>query len=542
MLKFPRATAVLLLLLCSALAGVSEGATVSSNPLPWAVLAGRPVDQEAQLASRLYADGKPLWSNDGRLTRQALRLIDTLRTCDTLGLQPADYGVAQISGAEQHLLGGNATDIEWQDFDHLLSVAVVRLLTHLHYGRIDPKAAGFELPARPADLDVPAAVAALAKAADVDAAIGAIEPHFYHYALLKVALMRYRALAAQPELTQLPPPGRKVPHTGDLYAGAPALRKLLLAVGDLTPGDIPVDAEATEPTLTPDLVKALKRFQQRHGLQPDGMLGAPTFAALSTPMTWRVRQIELTLERWRWLPALSTPPIIVNIPQFQLFAFSTTADRVADIEQMPVIVGKSYRGTQTPVFVGTLKYVIFHPFWDIPHSITVREVLPQWRSHPDYLDRNHFEIVRGDTAMADQSRTPAALSGLANGTLRLRQRPGDDNALGPIKFVFPNAHDVYLHGTPVQRLFTQSRRAFSHGCIRVADPVALAAYVLRDTAGDWNTQKIMATLQQSETLRVNLAQPILVMILYGTALATEAGPIEFFDDVYGNDQRLERLL
>ncbi len=120
--------------------------------------------------------------------------------------------------------------------------------------------------------------------------------------------------------------------------------------------------------------------------------------------------------------------------------------------------------------------------------------------------------------------------------------PGDDNALGPIKFVFPNAHDVYLHGTPAQSLFAQSRRAFSHGCIRVADPVALAAYVLRKTAGDWTAQKISATLQQPQTIRVNLAQPIQVMILYGTALATEAGPVEFFDDVYGNDQRLERLL
>jgi murein L,D-transpeptidase YcbB/YkuD len=131
--------------------------------------------------------------------------------------------------------------------------------------------------------------------------------------------------------------------------------------------------------------------------------------------------------------------------------------------------------------------------------------------------RNHFEIVRGDAPIDDQSRTPAALAALANGTLRLRQRPGDDNALGPIKFAFPNAHDVYLHGTPVPRLFAQARRAFSHGCIRVADPVALAAYVLRNTAGDWNTQKVMAALRQPLSIRVNLAHPIQVMILYGTA-------------------------
>jgi murein L,D-transpeptidase YcbB/YkuD len=541
MLKFLRAIAVMLLL-WSPNAGFGEGATNSWNPRVKAALAGRPAAHEAELAGGLYAHGGMLWSYNRHLTREALQLIETLRTCDTLGLQPQDYGIAQISGAEEHLLSGNAIDIDWQDFDYLLSVAAVRLLTHLHYGRIDPKAAGFELPARLSDLDIPAAVASLAKATDVDAVVGAVEPHFYHYALLKTALMHYRALAAQPELTELPPPGRKALHIGDAYAGAPQLRKLLLALGDLTPGDIPADAIATAPLLTPYLVKALKRFQQRHGFLPDGTLGAPTFAALTTPMPRRVRQIELTLERWRWLPSLDTPPIIVNIPQFQLFAFSTTADRVADIQQMPVIVGKSYPGTQTPVFVGTLKYVIFDPYWDIPHSITMHEVLPQWRAHPDYLARNHFEIVRGDTVIADQNRSPATLADLANGTLRLRQRPGDDNALGPVKFVFPNAHDVYLHGTPVQRLFAQSRRAFSHGCIRVADPVALAAYVLRNTPGDWNAQKITAAMHQSQSMRINLAQPIKVMILYGTVLATEAGPVEFFDDVYGNDRRLAGLL
>jgi murein L,D-transpeptidase YcbB/YkuD len=541
MLRFFRATSVLLLL-WSPLTGFCETATGSADNVGTAVPSGRPVAHEATLARSLYAHGDLLWSANRRLTPQALKLIDIIRTGESLGLQPEDYGTTQMSVSEQPLMSGSATDAQWRDFDYVLSVAAVRFLTHLHYGRIDPSAAGFELPARPADLDVPAAVSGLAKASDVGAAVAAVEPRFYHYTLLKGALAHYRALAAQPELTRLPAPGRKAPHPGDPYAGVPPLRKLLLAVGDLLPGERPAGADAAEPRLDPYLVIALKRFQQRHGLQQDGALGALTFAALTTPMTQRVRQIELTLERWRWLPALDTPPIIVNIPQFQLFAFRTTADRVADIEQMPVIVGKSYPRTQTPVFVGALKYVIFRPFWDIPHQITVHEMLPQWRAHPDYLTRNHFEIVRGEEVVADQALTPAALADLASGKLRLRQRPGDDNALGPIKFVFPNAHDVYLHGTPVHQLFAQSRRAFSHGCIRVADPVALAAYVLRNTPGDWNAQKITAAMQASQSLRVNLSQPIKVMILYGTVLATEAGPVYFFDDLYGNDRRLARLL
>jgi len=520
----------------------AETAANSAGALATQALAGRSAPNEAELVRRLYADGGLLWSINRRPTAQAVKLVDIIRTSDTLGLRPEDYGATQLLVAELHLLGGSVAETEWRNFDYLLSQAAVRLLIHLHYGRVAPAAAGFELPARAADLDVAATVGALAKASDVGTAVAKVEPQFYHYVLLKSALLRYRLLATQPGLTQLPAPGRKVPYPGDHYPGVPALRRLLLALGDLPAGEIPAGADTAELKLDPYLVTALKRFQQRHGLQPDGALGALTFAALTTPMAQRVRQIELTLERWRWLPALDTPPIIVNIPQFQLFALRTTADRVADIEQMPVIVGKSYPRTQTPVFVGALKYVIFRPFWDIPHDITVHEVLPQWRAHPDYLSRNHFEIVRGDEVIAEQSLTPAVLAGLTTGTLRLRQRPGDDNALGPIKFVFPNAHDVYLHGTPVHQLFAQSRRAFSHGCIRVADPVALAAYVLRDTPGQWTTQKIMAAMQGSQSLRVNLAQPIKVMILYGTALATEAGPVDFFDDVYGNDQRLVRLL
>ena len=504
---------------------------------------GRAVAGEAALVSAVRTGHGPLWSAGGRPTVQALRLSEIVRTSDTLGLDPEDYGSSLIAAAQQSLAGGAATPASLDSFDELLSRAAVRLVTHLHYGRVEPAAAGFELPARPRDLDVAATVRALAAAPDPAALLAGVEPQFYHYALLKAALVRYQALAARPALTQLPAPPRKAPKAGDAYAGAPQLRALLLALGDLTPAQIAAQPPAGgAPRLDPVLVGAIRRFQQRHGLTVDGALGARTFAALTTPLAARVRQIELTLERWRWLPALDSPPIIVNIPQFQLFAFRTTADRLASIEQMPVIVGKSYPRTQTPVFVGTMTYVIFRPYWDVPHSITVKEMLPQLRAHPDYLARNHFEVVRGEQVAAEQAPTAELLAGLASGALRVRQKPGDDNALGPIKFVFPNAHDVYLHGTPARQLFAQSRRAFSHGCIRVADPVALAVYVLRNNPGQWNAEKVLAAMQQPQSQRVELVKPIKVMILYATALATEAGPVEFFEDLYGNDRRLAALL
>jgi murein L,D-transpeptidase YcbB/YkuD len=505
-------------------------------------LSGRVVAHEADILRSVYArQGEHLlWSEGPRPSRQAAELLDILRSADTYGLRPSDYGADLIATAANRLAGQEAAE-PWAQWDLMLSRAAIRLIVHLHFGRIDPRTAGFELKESRADLDVAATVAALASASRVSDAVAAVEPRFYHYTLLKAALTRYRALAADPSLTQLPSFGPRTLHVGDAYAGAAALGTLLAALGDLAPSETP--ATATDHTLDARLSAGLKRFQDRHGLPSDGALGTQTFVALTTPLAQRVRQIELTLERWRWLPPFATPPIIVNIPQFRLFAFRTTEDRFADIMQMPVIVGQTYPRTQTPVFMGQMKYVIFRPYWDVPRSITVREMLPKIRADTDYLQRNDLEIVRGqsDDAVV-MSPSPATIAALAAGQLRLRQRPGDDNALGLIKFVFPNVHDVYLHSTPARQLFLQSRRAFSHGCIRVSDPTALAAYVLRDSPGGWDADKISAAMHASDSSRIDLRQPIEVMILYGTALATEAGPIEFFEDIYGHDRKLEGLL
>jgi L,D-transpeptidase YcbB len=396
------------------------------------------------------------------------------------------------------------------------------------------------LPRARHDLDVAAAVVRIAGAADVAAALAAVEPPFHHYRLLEAALARYRGLAADPGLTRLPRPPRLPLRGGDAYSGAAALRRLLVAVGDL-----PAASAAAAPgdTLDPALVGALTRFQERHGLAADGALGRQTFAALTTPMARRVAQIELTLERWRWLPPFDAPPIIVNIPQYRLFAFATVADRAADLLQMAVIVGQTYPRTRTPIFTGALQFVVFRPYWDVPRSIVEREMLPAIRAHADYLARNGLELVRGDSDVSPVvPPSPAALAELAAGRLRLRQRPGDDNALGLVKFLFPNAHNVYLHGTPAHRLFEQSRRAFSHGCIRVSDPVALARYVLRNGPGSWDDARIVAAMHGPDSTRVTLPRPVPVMILYGTAIATEAGEIQFFDDIYGHDRRLAALL
>ena len=489
----------------------------------------------AQALRALYAGSAnvPLWSHDGRATSQAQALLGELQHADAYGLQTRDYSADAIATLMSTPATSAVADVK-------LTAATLRFISDLHYGRVDPAAAGFNLQASRQQLDLAATLAALTRASDVIAGVAAIEPPFHHYKLLKDALTRYLKLAQHPELAQLPaaPAGLK---PGGSYTGAPALRRLLLALGDL-----PASAgeASTQPTFDEPLSLGVRAFQQRLGLATDGVLGKATFAALTTPPAQRVRQIDLTLERWRWLPPFQTPPIIVNIPQFRLFAFRTTEDRVADILQMDVIVGRVFPRMQTPVFESDMRYVVIRPYWDVPYSITKSEMLPKIRANPGYLAAQRLQIVGGQQDSSPVlAPTPQNIDALAAGQLRLRQLPGEDNALGLIKFIFPNSYNVYLHSTPAHQLFKESRRAFSHGCIRVSEPLALATQLLAGAPGEWTRQKIEAAMNGDATsLRINLPQPINVLILYGTALATEAGPTLFFDDIYGYDSKLERQL
>jgi L,D-transpeptidase YcbB len=323
-----------------------------------------------------------------------------------------------------------------------------------------------------------------------------------------------------------PGPTRK---PGDTYADLAALHRRLVALGDL-----PVDAPAPASNEMYDgpVVDGVKRFQARHGLEPDGVLGRATQAALGVPVAWRVRQIELALERLRWLPD----------PMFQLWAGDATVPEGRPVFGMRAIVGRAL-STQTPVFVADMNHVIFRPYWNVPRSILLGEILPLVARQPGYVDMQDMEIVRGGGD--DATTVPAAMENLAllrQGVLRLRQRPGPRNALGLIKFVFPNDADVYMHGTPAQALFGRMRRDFSHGCVRVEDPVALAAWVLKDLP-DWNRERIVEATAGPRSQRVDLAEPIRVILFYVTAVVMpEDGTIHFADDIYRHDPRLDRAL
>ncbi|HEX3847654.1 MAG TPA: L,D-transpeptidase family protein [Steroidobacteraceae bacterium] len=499
-----------------------------------------PTDRE-RLEQLYKSNGyRMLWSGGGKLTAPASALLEQLRLAADRALSPEDYDAARLSSDAKALAPATTAPEQWALYDARLSIAGLRFASNLHFGRVDPASVGHNLSMERGSLDLPAALAHIAASQDVPAELDALEPPFTHYALLKKELAHYRSLAAQDGLNDLPKPQGRASKPGDAYAGAVQLQRLLIAFGDLAAA-----AAAGEPaprTLTPALVDGLERFQARHGEKADGALGASTFAELTRPLSSRVRQIELTMERWRWLPAVTSAPIIVNIPQFRLYAFETAADSEAHIRQMDVIVGKAFDKTQTPVFAADMSYVVFRPYWEVPYSIAVKEIVPAARKNPSYIDTHQMEIVggAGDSAPI-MPNTPENIELVAKGTLRVRQKPGPDNSLGLVKFMLPNPYNVYLHSTPAQALFSQSRRDFSHGCVRVVDPVGLAEYVLRDSP-EWTRDKILAAMNGDKPQTVTLKKKIRVFIVYGTAIAREQGDILFFDDIYGHDQRLEKAL
>jgi murein L,D-transpeptidase YcbB/YkuD len=372
---------------------------------------------------------------------------------------------------------------------------------------------------------------------DVAAALLKVEPPFALYRRTQEALRKYMQLAAQDDGEKLPPGKKQTIEPGDTYPGVPRLVRLLKLVGDLQPdADVAPDSALYQGPI----VDAMKRFQQRHGLEADGRIGKDTLEQLNTPLGDRVRQLQLTLERWRWVPrAFDHPPILVNIPEFTLRAFG----KGETIElTMKVVVGRAYR-TRTPVFAQDMSYLVFRPYWNVPLAIQRGEIVPKLKKDPDYLKKNQFEVVdRRGNVVSTAAASEEQLAQLSSGVLSIRQRPGPKNSLGLVVFMFPNEHNVYLHSTPAPELFSRTRRDFSHGCIRAEDPVALAEWVLRENEG-WTKDKIVAAMKSGrDSQQVNLAQKIPVVIIYATAVVLPDGEVKFFQDIYGHDAHLVKAL
>ena len=477
------------------------------------------------------------WVQEAKPTPQARAIIQLLESAETKGLNPEDYGGpswnARTSVLEQPV-PPREPDLVRFDFD--LTVATMRYVADLHIGRLNPRQYHFGLDIGGHDVDLSELLRLeIVEASDVPAVVETIEPPFPAYRRTRAALKAYLELARQDDGESLPVPAKPV-RPGDTYAGVPRLAKLLSLLGDLRAQE---QAPSPETIYGSELAGAVKQFQRRHGLDPSGQIDAPTVKQLNTPLQTRVRQLRLTLERWRWLPhAFERPPIVVNIPAFRVYAVN---DKYEAAFSMKVVVGRTFEH-KTPVFASRMLSVIFRPYWNVPLGIQQHELVPDVEKDSAYLVRNNYEIVdhRGNV-VSDGAVDDDLLEKLRSGKLAIRQKPGPDDALGLIKFEFPNRYDVYMHDTPAKSLFSRSRRDFSHGCIRVEDAVKLAAWVLRDDP-EWTPEEIRVAMNGEETKEVKLKNPIPVLILYGTAVAQENGEVDFYRDIYGYDGELERAL
>jgi murein L,D-transpeptidase YcbB/YkuD len=494
----------------------------------------------------LFAQGLPLaaepllWFDGARLSPQAEQAVALLVDATSHGLEPAEYDADRLA-REVDLARGGALDFTARAaLDRRLTAAMERYLMDLHDGRIAPEQLprGYVVPAR-AYFDAAVALRTALAYNRLPEAAREAAPRFAQYERLREALAHYRTLAGHPAwdspLPALPPGPRNTPpklEAGQPYAGVRVLRERLIALGDLPP--------ATPPAALYDeaLAEGVRAFQQRHGLTTDGVLGKATLAQLQVLPAARVRQLALMLERLRWTPLMHGPRmVVINIPEFTLRAYEVQGERIVVRETMKIIVGKALN-TRTPLFVEQMRFIEFQPFWNVPPSIARGEVVPRLRRDPAYWDREGFEFVVGGRVVTELSA--ALLDETAAGRARIRQRPGPKNALGDIKFVFPNNDNIYLHHTPSVRLFERDRRDFSHGCIRVEQPVALARFVLRDKP-DWTEERIRAAMSDGDPTTLRLAEPIPVLIAYGTAMVKE-GRVHFYDDIYSQDRRLDAAL
>jgi L,D-transpeptidase YcbB len=478
------------------------------------------------------------WVREMEPTPQARQVISVLLEADQKGLSAEDYDGSHWASRLAKLKPAVAkpTEADAVNFDLALTVSIMRYISDLHIGKVNPKHFDFGLDVEEKKYDLPEFVKGnVVNASDVSEVLQQVEPPYPGYKRTIQALQTYLQLAKKSDGTPLPAIQKTI-SPGDSYPGVPQLLQLLRQMGDL-PADASVSTDGT--IYQGAIMEAVKNFQRRFGRTPDGRITVQTLADLNVPLANRIRQMQLTLERWRWLPlSYQHSPVIANIPEFHLRAYDENF-KVA--LQMNVVVGKAF-GHDTPIFSDTMEYAVFRPYWSVPYSIAKAEFLPRIARDPDYLAKKGFEVVDSrQEVVASGTVSAEVLEQLRAGKLFIRQTPGPKNSLGLVKFIFPNNYNIYFHDTPEQEFFAKSRRDFSHGCIRLERPADLAVWVLRNNPG-WNMDRVQAAMNATTTQQVNLTHPIPVLILYATVIVTEDGAVHFYDDIYGHDAALEKVL
>ena len=444
------------------------------------------------------------------------------------GLVPADYYAAEI----QHLLAEasdtDLSDSQMMDLDIMLSAALARYAYHLRFGKVNPARmdADWNIQRSFKGQDPLVEIQGLINSAAFDAQLDARIPHLPVYHKLRDALAKYVAIREAGGWPAIPAGPTLKPGMQD--ERVPLVRQRLLVTGDLG-----VDAAVSDALeFDSELEGAVVHFQQRHGLDTDGFIGKGTLAAMNVPVDARIDQIRVNLDRARWVSQdIPKTFVIVDIAGFNARLFRD-GEVVWD---EPAQVGKTYR--KTPVFRDDMTYLELNPTWTIPPTILAKDILPKLKKDPSYLQTKNMQVLTRDGKVVDPNSIDWSSISARGFPYIIRQTPGPHNALGRVKFMFPNPHFVYLHDTPSKELFNRSSRAFSSGCIRVKNPYRLAELLLQDE-NNWSREKIEAAIDSVKQQRVSLSEPVPVLILYWTVNIGADGTVYFKDDIYQRDAKV----
>jgi murein L,D-transpeptidase YcbB/YkuD len=475
------------------------------------------------------------WTRDGAPTAAATGFMQAFANADAKGLIPEDYDAPRWA-ERVAALKDSSPDDAISLFDVAMTVNVMRYISDLRIGRVNPTHFNFGINVADKKYDLAEFVSDNAvDATDVPKLIAGVEPNSEQYRRTEAALGRYIELAkqqAQSGAEPLPTVAKAL-NVGQEYPAVDALLARLQVEGDM-----PADAAQPKDHLyDAQLSTGVKSFQHRHGIADDGKLTPQTIASMNVPLTARVTQLQDSLERWRWLPdPYLNAPLIVNLPEFVLHGY--TPDHKPDFT-MKVVVGKVVGEHETPVFAQMMKYLVFRPYWNVPVDIARKELAPHVATNQGYLASKNFEVTDSKGTLL----TDYTAKQVAQGGVMVREKPGPKNSLGLVKFMFPNEYSIYLHSTPATQLFDQSRRDFSHGCVRVQKPDELAAWVLQGQGGDWDLAKVQQAMKSGPDNRtISLKTPIPIVIFYVTGLVEDDGHVHFFDDIYGYDAAMQKVL
>ncbi|NJD31348.1 MAG: murein L,D-transpeptidase [Gammaproteobacteria bacterium] len=473
---------------------------------------------------------QPRWRDPAQLDQ----LIAAIADMQNDGLDPVDYHVVALQSFRSDMRGGKALPApEQADLEVVATDAMMLALYHLYFGKVDPEKLSSQWNFSTRPLDVEAGFERFRNAiaaGEIRQAFDRARPQSTWYRRAREQLKEYRALQAAGGWSALA--GGPTMKLGESDPRVPALRYRLKVTRDM-PGDLQPPTPPYDTVFDADLDAAVKRFQDRHGLTPDGAVGPGTLAALNVPVAARIDQIRINLERARWvMHELKGDFVLVDVAGFYVSYYRNDEP----IWTSKVIVGRPYR--ETPIFKSLITYVVFNPTWTIPPGILVKDKLPVIRKDPGYLKRNNIRVL--DASGREVNPYSVNWSRYGAGNLppyTLRQDPGDENALGLVKIMFPNKYSVYLHDTPTKNLFDKDERTFSSGCIRVQKAFELAELVLNDPER-WNQKTMAEVVATGEMKTVNLARPVPVLLLYWTAQPTPDGQIIFRNDIYGRDPPL----